>query len=336
MLYTLGEVADRLELSFSGDADLPIVGLAPLDRAAADQLTFVTGSKYIEALRQSCAGAVILPEELAAACPVAYLISNNPYLSYARASQLLDTGPRPTLGIHPSAVVADDAIVGCNVSIGPLASVAAGAVLGEGVIIGAGARVGEGAVIGARCKIYPNAVIYHGVILGSDCAVHSQTVIGSDGFGWAPRPDGWEKIYQLGTVIIGDRVNIGASCAIDRGALDNTEIADGVIIDNQVHIAHNVRIGKNTAIAGCVGIAGSSTIGANCSFAGQVGISGHITICDDAHFTGQARITKSVTEPGTYSSGTPLALSREWARNAARFLQLDKIQKRLKALEQKP
>ncbi|MEH6516383.1 MAG: UDP-3-O-(3-hydroxymyristoyl)glucosamine N-acyltransferase [Halioglobus sp.] len=335
MLYTLGEVAEKLELTFSGDADLPIVGLSSLDSASGDQLTFVTGSKYIEELRQSRAGAVILPEDLAAECPVAYLISNNPYLSYARASQLLDTSPRLATGVHPSAIVADDAILGKNVSIGPLASVAAGAVLGEDVVIGAGAHIGEGAVIGGRCKIYPSTVIYHGVILGSDCVVHSQTVIGSDGFGWAPGPDGWEKICQLGTVVIGDRVDIGSGCTIDRGALDNTEIADGVIIDNQVHIAHNVRIGKNTAIAGCVGIAGSSTIGENCTFAGQVGISGHITICDDAHFTGQARITKSVTQPGTYSSGTPLALSREWARNAARFLQLDKIQKRLKALEQK-
>ena len=335
MPYTLGEVADKLELTFSGEADVPIVGLAPLDGAGADQLTFVTGSKYIEELRQSCAGAVILPEDLAAECPVAYLISNDPYLSYARASQLLDTSPKPAAGIHPSAVVADDAVLGMGVSIGPLATVAAGAVLGEEVVIGAGAYIGEGVVIGDRCKIYPKVVICYGVTMGSDCGVNSQTVIGSDGFGFAPGPDGWEKICQLGGVVIGDRVDIGAGCTIDRGALDNTVIADGVIIDNQVHIAHNVRIGKNTAIAGCVGIAGSSTIGANCSFAGQVGVSGHITICDGAHFTGQARITKSVTEPGTYSSGTPLALSREWARNASRFLQLDKIQKRLKALEQK-
>ena len=334
-MYTLGEVAEKLELTFSGDAQLPIVSLAPLASAGADQLTFVTGLKFIEELRQSHAAAVILPEDMAAECSGAYLISANPYLSYARASQLLDDSLRPPAGIHSSAVVADDAVLGANVSIGPLVSVDAGVVLGDEVAIGAGAHIGEGAAIGDRSRIHPKVVIYHGVTLGSDCTVHSQTVIGSDGFGWVPGPEGWEKIGQLGSVVVGDRVDIGASCTIDRGALDNTEIADGVIIDNQVHIAHNCRIGKNTAIAGCVGIAGSTTIGENCTFAGQVGVSGHLTICDGAHFTGQARITKSVTEPGTYSSGTPLALSREWARNAVRFLQLDKIQKRLEALEQK-
>ncbi len=334
-MYTLGEVADKLELTFSGDADLPITGLAPLESAHTGQLTYVTGNKFLDQLRASKAAAVICPEDLLEECPGAYLVSASPYLSYARASRLMDTAPVPEPGVHATAVLADDVVLGSDVSIGPLATVEQGAVLGDGVIIGAGAHIGANVQLGDRCRIYPRAVIYHGVTFGRDCTVHSQTVIGADGFGWAPGPDGWEKIHQLGSVVIGDRVDIGASSTIDRGAMDDTVIGDGVIIDDQVHIAHNCRIGKNTAIAGCVGIAGSTIIGENCTFAGQVGISGHLEICDGAHFTGQARITRSIPQPGSYGSGTPLQPTREWARNATRFTQLDALNKRVKALEEK-
>ena len=242
-------------------------------------------------------------------------------------------GPVPASGVHATALVADEATLGEGVSIGARACVEPGVVLGDGVIIGAGAYVGHDTQIGDRTQIYPNAVIYHRVKIGSDCTVHSQTVIGADGFGFAPGPEGWEKICQLGSVLIGDRVDIGASSTIDRGALEDTVIADGVIIDDQVHIAHNCRIGKNTAIAGCTGIAGSTTIGENCTLANAVGVSGHLEICDNVHLTGQARVTKSITEPGSYSSGTPLAETREWGRNAVRFTQLDALHKRLAALE---
>jgi len=340
-MYTLGELAAKLGLEFSGDAQRELAGIAPLASASPNQLTFITGKKFLAALEKSEAGAVILPAEFSERCPVDFLVSDQPYLCYARASQLFDDAPRPDSGIHPTAVIADDAKLGEGVSIGPLASVASGVVLGDEVVIGAGSHIGEKTCIGDRTRIYPKVVIYHGVEIGSDCAIHSQTVIGADGFGYAPSPEGWVKIAQLGSVRIGDRVEIGASSTVDRGAIEDTVIADGVIIDDQVHVAHNCVIGKNTAIAGCVGIAGSTTIGENCTFAGQVGVSGHLEICDNAHLTGQARVTKTITAPGAYSSGTPLYPSREWARNAARinqladrFSQLDQLKKQVAALEE--
>jgi len=332
-MITLGELADRLGLTFSGDATRLLSGIAPLGSAGADQLTFLSEKKYLPQLAESGAGAVILKTEWRDQCPVDCLLSERPYVSFARATQVFDNRPAPSLGIHGSAHVADNATLGAEVSIGPFACVEAGAVLGDGVVLGAGAYVGHNAVIGDRSHIYPSAVIYHSVIMGSDCTVHSHTVIGADGFGFAPGPEGWEKICQLGSVVIGDRVDIGASTTIDRGALADTVIADGVIIDDQVHIAHNCRIGKNTAIAGCVGIAGSTTIGANCTLAGAVGVSGHLEIADNVHLTGQSRVTRSLSEPGSYSSGTPLAESREWGRNAVRFTQLDKLHRRIAALE---
>jgi UDP-3-O-[3-hydroxymyristoyl] glucosamine N-acyltransferase len=175
--------------------------------------------------------------------------------------------------------------------------------------------------------------LYHGVVLGEDCVVHANSIIGADGFGFARRADGWEKISQLGGVRIGDRVDIGAGVTIDRGALDDTVIADDVIIDDQVHIGHNCAIGRRTAIAGCVGMAGSTMVGEDCTFAGQVGVSGHLKICDNAHFSGQAKVARKVDEPGSYSSGTPLEATRQWRKNAVRFSQLDAMQRRLVKLE---
>ena len=339
-MYTLASLAEHLGLTFSGDGQRELSSIGTLANAGPDQLTFMTGRKYLNDLQQSGAGAVIVPAEFADSCPVDYLVSDSPYLSYARASQLFDREPRPDAGVHASAVVADGVTMGDGVAIGPLATIDAGASLGNGVIIGAGAHIGANVTLGDRTRIFPKVVIYHDVTLGSDCVVHSQTVIGVDGFGYAPSPEGWVKICQSGSVRIGDRCEIGSSCTIERGALEDTVIEDGVIVDDQVHIAHNCVIGKNTAIAGCVGIAGSTTIGENCTFAGQVGISGHLTIPDNTHLTGQARVTKSISEPGVYSSGTPLMPSREWARNAARikmladrFSQIDALKQQVAELE---
>lgn len=339
-MYTLAALAEHLGLTFSGDGQRELSSIGTLANAGPDQLTFMTGRKHLDVLTQSMAGAVIVPAEFGDSCPVDYLVSDSPYLSYARASQLFDREPRPDAGVHASAVVADGVTVGEGVAVGPLASIDAGVTLGDGVIIGAGAHIGANVTLGDRTRIYPKVVIYHDVTLGNDCVVHSQTVIGVDGFGYAPSPEGWVRICQSGSVHIGDRVEIGSSCTIDRGALEDTIIGDGVIVDDQVHIAHNCVIGKNTAIAGCVGIAGSTTIGENCTFAGQVGVAGHLSIADNTHLTGQARVTKSISEPGVYSSGTPLMLSKEWARNAARikmlsdrFSQIDILKQQVAELE---
>ena len=200
-------------------------------------------------------------------------------------------------------------------------------------MLGANAYLGHDSHLGAGTLVHPNAVIYYDVRIGENCVVHSQTVLGADGFGFAPGPQGWEKISQLGGVRVGDGVEIGACTTIDRGALDHTIIEDGAIIDNLVQIAHNCRIGKNTAIAGCTGLAGSTIIGANCTLAGGVGVVGHVEICDNVHVTGMTMVTKSITEPGSYSSGTPMTATNEWKRSAVRFSQLDSIQHRLVALE---
>ncbi|KKK52337.1 hypothetical protein LCGC14_3105920, partial [marine sediment metagenome] len=238
-------------------------------------------------------------------------------------------------GVHPSAVVAASAQIGGGTSIGP------NAVLGEDVVIGANSRIGagvsisDGTVIGDNCRISANVSIYHGVTIGSQVTIHSGAVIGADGFGFAHSEGRWVKIYQLGGVVIGNRVEIGACTTIDRGALEDTVIEDGVILDNHVQIAHNVRIGENTAMAGCSGVSGSTVIGKNCIFAGQSGVVGHVTLCDGVHLTGGTIVTKSLTEPGSYSSGTAFSKSEDWRKNAVRFNQLDDLARRVRQLEKK-
>jgi UDP-3-O-[3-hydroxymyristoyl] glucosamine N-acyltransferase len=332
-VFTLGELADRLDLAFSGDAQRVIVGLAPLERAGPAELTFLAGKTYLSQLAHTQAAAVIIGEEFAPQCPVDTLVSTNPYLSYARATRLFCQSPQPARGVHASAVVSVQAQVHASAAVGPRVVIEAGAEVAADVILDAGVYLGHNSRVGPGSRVYPNAVIYHDVWLGSHCVVHSHAVLGADGFGFAQGPEGWEKIHQLGGVRIGSRVEIGAGTTVDRGALDHTVIEDGVIIDNLVQIGHNCRIGRNTAIAGCCGLAGSTTIGANCTLAGGVGVVGHVDICDSVHVTGMTMVTRSISEPGSYSSGTPMDNTAQWKRNAVRFSQLDTIARRLAALE---
>lgn len=332
-MIALGELAKKLELEFTGDAEAVITGLAPLGTASEGQLSFLSSRKYLSQLESTGAQAVILSEEFVEQCPVACLIASDPYVTFARATQLFDNSPRPSAGIHPTAIVSPDSEVHGSASIGPYVVIEAGSSIGAEASIGAGVFIGQDSRIGARTRIYPHVSVYHNVHVGERCVVHSQAELGSDGFGFAPSPDGWVKICQLGGVRIGDRVEIGGGTTIDRGALDHTTIADGAILDNQVHIAHNCSIGKNTAIAACCAVAGSTKIGANCTFGGMVGVAGHIEICDDAHFMGKAMVTRSITEPGSYSSGTPIAASKEWRKSAIRFSQLDAMHRRVSKLE---
>lgn len=332
-MLTLGEVAARLGYELIGDPATYIVALAPLASATNHDLTFVTASKRLPELAATSAAAVILKPEWQSHCPTACLLSSDPYRGYARASHLFDRAPPPLDAIHDSAEIAADVVLGDRVSVGPGAVIEAGVSIGDDAVVQAGVVIGANSCIGMRTRLYPNVVVYHDVKIGDDCRIHAGSVIGADGFGYASGPDGWEKIAQLGGVTIGNRVEVGACSTIDRGALDDTVIGDGVIIDNQVQIAHNCRVGKNTAIAGCVGIAGSTTIGERCTLAGAVGVTGHLEIGDNVHLTGQARVTRSILKPGTYSSGTTLAPTREWARNALRFAQLDALESRLASLE---
>ena len=332
-MYTLGELAERFGLTYSGNADRHITGLATLAEAGPQELAFLANRKYLPQLSRTGAGAVILHPDFADQCPVDCLLAEAPYVAFARLTHLFDRAPVPPPGAHPAAVISPAAEVDPGASVGPHAVLEAGVVLGPGVVVGAGVYIGHDSRLGAGTRVFPNAVIYHDVHIGEGCVIHSQAVLGADGFGFAPGAGGWEKICQLGGVRIGDRVEIGACTTVDRGALDHTVIEDGAIIDNLVQIAHNCRIGKNTAIAGCTGLAGSTIIGANCTLAGGVGVVGHVEICDNVHVTGMTMVTKSITEPGSYSSGTPMAPTRDWKRSAVRFSQLDRLQQRLAALE---
>ena len=329
----LGTLAAALELELKGDPDCEIRSLATLESAKADDLSFVSEKKHLAKLDQCSAGAVILHPDWVENWSGACLLSDKPYLHYARATHLFDDRPTPTGAIHPTSVIHDTAVLGSGVSIGPFAVIDAGVSIGSNTLVGPGVHIGANSSVGEGTRIYSGVVIYHGVTIGNACTVHANAVIGADGFGFAPGEAGWEKILQLGGVIIGDHVEIGASTAIDRGALGDTVLEDHVILDNQIHIAHNVRIGERTGIAACTGIAGSTTIGRDCTLAGMVGVSDHLTIGDNVHINGQGRVTRSISEPGVYASGTPIQPHRDWSKNAVRFEQLAQMAKRVAHLE---
>ncbi len=323
----------RLE---NGCADTVIDGAGSISDAIAGQITFLANRKYLSLLGKTQASAVLIRESDVPKDPpsgVALLLVADPYLAWANISPLFDPAPVPRPGVHSTAIIHPTARIGSNVSIGPGVIIEEQVDIGDGVVVLAGSYIGAGSQLAGKVRIGPNVTIYHGVIIGEHTMIHAGTVIGSDGFGFAPKPDGWQRIAQIGSVIIGSHVSIGANCAIDRGAMDDTRIGNGVIIDNLVHIAHNVVIGVGTAIAAKVGIAGSTTIGKRCVFGGMVGVSGHIVICDGVHVLGMTMVQKSITHPGVYGSALPYDERRVWARNVARFRRLDELFDRVGQLE---
>jgi len=329
---TLGEIAQLLGAQLKGEADYPVTGLATVVKAQPHQVSFLANMKYASQLEQCAAGAVILHPDQAHLFSGNCLLLVNPYLGYARLSQAFAPADQFS-GIHSSAEVAASARLGVQVNLAPGVVIGADAIIGDRVSIGANTVVGTGSSIGDDTRLGANVTLYHGVELGCSCTVHSGAVIGADGFGFAKDGDEWVKIEQLGGVIVGDFVEIGAGTSIDRGALDNTIIGHGVKLDNQVQIAHNVELGDYTAIAGCTAIAGSTKLGKHCTVAGACGITGHLTLVDGVHVTAMSLVTHSINEPGAYSSGTGLDKNQKWRRNAARFKQLDQMAKRLKQLE---
>jgi UDP-3-O-[3-hydroxymyristoyl] glucosamine N-acyltransferase len=335
MGITLAELAHRLGCECRGDGSIVVERVATLDDAGPRDLAFVADDKHNAQLGRTRAGAVILRAGDAGGYRGNMLVSGNPRLAFARAAEFLHPPHRPSAGIHPTAVVAPGASLAPGVSVGPRAVVEEGARVGADAVIGAGCFVGGGAAIGAGTRLHPNVTVMDDCILGARCIVHSGAVIGSDGFGYARDGARWEKIPQLGRVVIGDDVEIGACTTIDRGALGDTVIERGVKLDNLIMIAHNVVIGEDTAIAGCVGIAGSTRVGKRCTIAGQAGIVGHVEIADDVHITAAAVVTRSIREAGAYSSGSPLETHESWLRNAVRMRQLDDMARRLRSLEQK-
>lgn len=332
--YTLKELALIVDAELIGDETCQISHLGDVETAVAGEITFISNKKYLPQLAECNASAVLLAEAIDNAAVANQLIVKDPYLAYAKLSVIFDTRPKTAAGIHPAAVIAPDAQLGSNVRIGANCVVEAGAVIGDDSELCAGVVVGGGAVIGSECLLHANVTIAHHCVLGDRVKIHSGTTIGSDGFGYAPsREEGWVKIHQNGRVVIGNNVEIGANCAIDRGAVKDTVIKDGVIIDNLVHIAHNVIVGERTAIAGCVGIAGSTELGAGCTMGGFVAINGHLKIADNVHFNGGTVVTKSISEAGHYASGSPMQDVRSWRKNMVRISQLDEWVGRIKKLE---
>ena len=333
--YTLGDLADRISATLRGDAKLPIVGINSLQDAGPGELTFIVSPQYRKFLADCQAGAVILRATDVEFYAGNALIVDDPYLAYARLSHLFDTKPVLPDGIHPTAVVADDAQVDPSASIGPYVVIDAGVRIGPRVRIGAHCFIGTRSSIDEGSWLAPGVTLYHDVQIGKRAVIQSGAVIGGEGFGFASEQGQWKKIAQIGGVVIGDDVEIGANTTVDRGALANTVIGNGVKLDNQIMIGHNVQVGDNTAMAACVGISGSTRIGKNCMIAGAVGVAGHLEICDNVFVSGLSQVTGSITKPGSYSSGTGLQPSSEWRRSVARFHQLDDMAKRLRRLEKK-
>ncbi|MCC5872252.1 MAG: UDP-3-O-(3-hydroxymyristoyl)glucosamine N-acyltransferase [Gammaproteobacteria bacterium] len=336
--FTTGDIARRVGARIIGDPDHLITGLAPLDRAGHRQLAHLSSPHWRPGLASSGAGAILVKARDAAAVVQVALVVTDPYLAYARVSQLFDDPLRVPAGIHPDASVAEDAVLGARVGVAAQASIGAAAVLGADVEIGAGAVIEPGAVIGAGCRILPRAFISSVARLGERVLIHPGAVIGADGFGFARGPDGRaERIAQLGAVVLGDDVEVGANSTIDRGSSGDTIIESGVKIDNQVQIGHNVHIGRDTIICGCVGIVGSARIGARCVLAGGVGVGGDgpVHIADDVTITGMTHVSRSIEQAGRYSSGTLHAPSVSWKRSVLRLAQLDGWIRRLVALERR-
>ncbi len=338
MLYCadlkLREVAERLACRLDGDGDVDVNRVAGIDVAQAGDLTFFTNSRYASALRSTQATAVILADEAEAApCPM--LRSATPYLAFARALGLFADEIKPAPGVDPATSIAHDVSLGEAVSIGPFVSIGSGASVGPRTIVHPGVHIGPGAVIGADCVLHSHVAVRERVVIGDRVIVQNAAVIGSDGYGFAQRPDGThEKIPQLGDVVLEADVEIGAHVAIDRPAVGETRIRAGAKIDNLVQIGHGVQVGRNVLLAAQVGIAGSTTIGDSVVLAGQVGVNGHVTIGEGTRATGQTGITRSVP-PGSFISGLPAIDNRAWRKAATSFQMLPTLRKKVAVLERR-
>lgn len=317
--FSITELAKHVAATVVGDDRVKILRLAPIKRAVPGDLTFLTGAAYARSLPETQASAVILTQDYADQCPTTALVVSNPEYAFAKIAQLFHSPKHPAVGIHASAVVAASARIHPSAAIGAQCVVGEHVVIGPRTVLHPGVIIHDNTAIGSDGLFYSHVTVCHDVTIGDRMIAHSGAVIGSDGFGLAHHQGRFEKIPQLGSVVIGDDVEIGANTCVDRGALDNTIIENGVKIDNLVQIAHNVVIGAHTVIAGHASVAGSTTIGRHCMVGGAATIGGHLTICDGAILTGAAMVTKSIKDPGVYSSGTGLLPSANWRRAVVRF-----------------
>jgi UDP-3-O-[3-hydroxymyristoyl] glucosamine N-acyltransferase len=309
--------------------------LGTLSSASVNDLAFVSNPKYIDQLAETQAGAVILAPSLADKYQGNCLLVDDAYLSYAKISVWFDRAPKAQEGIHPSACIDSSAIIGNQVSIGPNVVIEAHAKVGKGSVIKANTVIGGRSEIGKNALIAANVTIYHDVRIGDRVTIHSGAVLGADGFGFAPNGgNGWQKISQIGGVVIGDDVEIGASTTVDRGAINDTLIGNNVILDNHVQIAHNAIIGDNCAMAAYAGVAGSTVLGKNCILAAGAHVVGHASLCDNVHVMAHSLVFKDIKDPNSYSNGAlPLMTTAEWSKNSVRMGQLNLLSKRLKKLE---
>ena len=331
--FSLAELAGRFGGTVLGDSGVRICQVAPLDTAGPQELSFLANPKYQKLLATTRASAVLLAEDFAAAERLPRIICKNPYASYARIAALINPEERPSPGVHAAAVVDPQAHIPDSASVGPGAVIEQGAELGEYVVIGANCFVGRNARIGPHTRLHSNVNVYHDCRIGERVILHSGVVIGADGFGMAMDSGHWLKIPQIGSVVIGDDVEVGANTTIDRGALDDTVIEEGVKLDNQIQIGHNCHIGAHTAIAGCTGIAGSTRIGKHCMLGGNAMISGHLTIADHVVISGGTLVAKSITQPGTYTAVFPMQPHAEWLKNAAMVRHLHELMEKVRNLE---
>lgn len=331
--YRLSDIVRRFGGEVLGDADVRITQVATLDAAGPGQISFLANRRYRKQLEQTRADAVIVAAHDADATQRPRIVCDDPYTYFARVSALLNPPSAVSPGIHPLAAVHPSARIAASAAIGPFVSIGAGAEVGEGSSVEAGCALGENARIGRDCRLYSNVSVYHDCLIGDRVILHSGAVIGADGFGLAWDNGRWKKIPQIGRVILGDDVEVGANTTIDRGALDDTVLEEGVKLDNQIQIGHNCKIGAHTAMAGCAGIAGSTRVGRYCRIGGGAIIAGHLEIADRVEIAGGAAVPKSILEPGTYSSFLPAAPHRDWLRTAAHIRHLDALVERVRALE---
>jgi UDP-3-O-[3-hydroxymyristoyl] glucosamine N-acyltransferase len=335
MQYTLSELIQGLDATLKGDPTCLISGVSPIQQALPGHITFLSNTQYRKYLPETKASAVILSKEEAANCPVNAIICTNPYFTYAKiAAYFQDKQSLATSGIHATAVIGEDCDIHPTAVIGPHCVLGKGVKIAAHVVIGAGTILGEGVEIKESAQLDAGVTVYYKARIGKRSRLASGVVIGSDGFGFANQKGVWHKVPQLGSVDIGDDVDIGANTTIDRGAVENTIIGHGVKLDNLIQVGHNVSIGDHTIIAGCVAIAGSTTIGKHCMIGGATCFAGHITVCDNAMITGMSAVTKSIREPGVYSSGIVGVVSNEeFRKNNARFHRLGNLMERVKSLE---
>lgn len=333
MSLTLAQIAKAVDGQLSGDSDYLIDGVGTLAAASPQQISFLANSKYKKFLNETHAGAVIVATGMGADLKTNVIEAADPYVAYAKAASLLypESDAQPT--VHASAWIDPSASIAEDVSIGPHVTIEKGVVIASGVLIGAGSVIEQDVRIGADSRIKSNVTLCRQVQLGERVIIHPGVVIGADGFGIANDKGVWIKVPQVGRVVIGDDVEIGANTTIDRGAIEDTIISNGVKLDNQIQIGHNVIIGEHTVIAGCVGIAGSTRIGKYCAIGGGTGISGHLEIADGVQLTGMTMVTKSITESGVFSSGIPVEPTKQWHKNVVRYRQMDKLFDRVKRLE---